>query len=563
MLLLRKFNSKKKKKVALIISIFLFIVGLSFHLKLASEDGFKKPYTVEPLALRSKDGTYINAFKYTPKGEKSHGGIVVSHYLSGSKLTMHPLSTELVKRGFTVINLEFHGHGASSDPFLSGELINDMKAAVDYLRYNVSYITEIGLVGHSLGARVAFQFAKAYPDEINATVMIGRLPPNGTKISNLLMAIGSLEQWIPREEVINTLRYYTGQVNVSIGELYYGDFKGGNNIKAIIGSFSEHYTEPFDPTIIYETVQWFEQAFNGELAEDVIIRAPISQIFSYLTIFGVIAISLILITYLSKIIFRRKLIYPEKTILNNPKEPTILDLLKYYTFYSILLGLLIYVLLAVILSRIIIFSTSNIIMLLIVGIAFGTSFTYNVMVMHRQEKLSIKHFPLKIKEMCRTNPTRSIFYGIIASLLIILSLAAVWHTDPHNIMINLKEMGIIILLTLVSFPFFLIKEFYFRNVQGRLKTPKRYREYLYMVSLGIFMDIFLILMTKFITWLNVIVMPFYILYLSVWIYFSIIQNFFTTWVYMWSGRNILGSTMFLSIFYAWISVIFFPSIGFL
>lgn len=560
--LLKKFNSNKKKKVALTVSILLFMMGISLHLMLTSDTNFIKSYTVEPLALESEDGTYINAFKYTPKGERSHGGIVVSHYLLGNKLTMHPLSIELVKRGFTVLNLEFRGHGASSDSFLSRELINDMKAAVDYLRYDLAYITEIGLVGHSLGARVAIDVARAYPDEINATVMIGRLPSNGTGVSNLLMAIGQLEQWISREEVINALRAYTGQVNVSIGELYYGDFNGGNNTKAIIGSFSEHYTEMIDPSIIYQTVQWFEQAFNGELADNVLIRVPISQIYSYLTLFGVIAFSLILITYLSKFIFKRKLEYPEKTILTNPKEPSITNLLKYYTVYSMLFGILIYVLLAEILSGIIIFSSFNIIMLLIVGIAIGTILTYNVIVMHRQEKLSIKRFPRKIKEMCSINPRRSIFYGIFASLPIILSLAAIWHTDPHNIMFNLKEVGMVILLTLVSFPFFLIKEFYFRNVHGRLKTPKRYREYLYMVSLGIFMDSFLILIIRFITWLNIIVIPFYILYLSVWIYFSIIQNIFTTWVYMWSGRNILGSTMFLSIFYAWMSVIFLPSIGF-
>jgi hypothetical protein len=46
--------------------------------------------------------------------------------------------------------------------------------------------------------------------------------------------------------------------------------------------------------------------------------------------------------------------------------------------------------------------------------------------------------------------------------------------------------------------------------------------------------------------------------LFVFILFSIIQQIITTWVYMYSGRNIVGSTLFLSIMYAWMIVNFFP-----
>ena len=45
-----------------------------------------------------------------------------------------------------------------------------------------------------------------------------------------------------------------------------------------------------------------------------------------------------------------------------------------------------------------------------------------------------------------------------------------------------------------------------------------------MVLIGIIMDSFLITVIRFITWLNIIKVPYYILYLSVWVYFSIIQR---------------------------------------
>ncbi|MFW9896363.1 MAG: hypothetical protein ACFFD7_11210, partial [Candidatus Thorarchaeota archaeon] len=107
------------------------------------------------------------------------------------------------------------------------------------------------------------------------------------------------------------------------------------------------------------------------------------------------------------------------------------------------------------------------------------------------------------------------------------------------------------------------KEFYYRNVQGLLNTFSRYDEYIMMVGIGIIMDNLLILFIIFIGRINLAYVPAYALYLLGWVIFSIIQHFSVTYVYMNSGRNILGSTMFTSVFYAWMLVVFFPSYGFL
>ncbi|NVM36868.1 MAG: hypothetical protein HWN81_14825 [Candidatus Lokiarchaeota archaeon] len=76
------------------------------------------------------------------------------------------------------------------------------------------------------------------------------------------------------------------------------------------------------------------------------------------------------------------------------------------------------------------------------------------------------------------------------------------------------------------------------------------------------MDISLIAILMLISWLHLASILVGALYLYVWIRMMIYQQFAVTWVYMWSGRNILGSAIFLSIFYSWMSVIFFP-FGFL
>ena len=552
-----------KKRLLLLISISLIIIGLIPHLILINISNSYYSYTIEPLSLESEDGTYISAFKYTPKGEKNHGGIVVGHYFTGNKYHMHPLSIELVKRGFTVINIDFRGHGTSGGTILNSEFINDMNAAVDYLEYNLPYITEIGLVGHSLGARIALALARAYPNRINATVAIGKLPSNVTGISNLLMAIGKFEHFVTEEDLLEALRMYTGQENVKIGEIYYGDFNGGNNTKGFIGSFSEHLFEVMDPSIVYQTVQWFEQAFNGGIANDIFITVPFFQIFSYISLFGIILLSFTLIVYLSNFLFKYKISYPEKELYDKARETSIYNLISYYAIYVILIGFLIFLVLSNILKGVISLTTTSLILTLTIGTAIGTLIIFNFLILHKQEKLSIKSFPLKIREMCLTNSRRSMIYGVLAGLLIIFSFAITWHWTPQNILPSLSEILTMIGIILISFPFFLIKEFYFRNVQGGLKTSNRSIEYFTMVCIGIFMDNFLIVMIKFFSWINLVYMPKNALYLSVWVVFSILQQFTTTWVYMWSGRNILGSTIFLSIFYAWMSIIYLPSFGFL
>ena len=552
-----------KKRLLLLISISLIIIGLIPHLILTIISNSYYSYTIEPLSLESEDGTYISAFKYTPKGEKNHGGIVVGHYFTGNKYHMHPLSIELVKRGFTVINIDFRGHGTSGGTILDSEFINDMNAAVDYLEYNLPYITEIGLVGHSLGARIALALARAYPNRINATVAIGRLPSNVAGISNLLMAIGKFEHFVTEEDLLEALRMYTGQENVKIGEIYYGDFNGGNNTKGFIGSFSEHLFEVMDPSIVYQTVQWFEQAFNGGVASDIFITVPFFQIFSYISLFGIILLSFTLIVYLSNFLFKYKISYPEKELYYKAREISIYNLISYYAIYVILIGFLIFLVLSNILKGVIFLTTTSLILTLTIGTAIGTLIIFNFLILHKQEKLSIISFPLKIREMCLTNSRRSMIYGVLAGLLIIFSFAITWHWIPQNILPNLSEILTMIGIILISFPFFLIKEFYFRNVQGGLKTSNRSVEYFTMVCIGIFMDNFLIAMIKLFGWINLVYMPKNALYLSVWVVFSILQQFTTTWVYMWSGRNILGSTIFLSVFYAWMSIIYLPSFGFL
>ncbi len=565
---LKKLNSGKKRKLGLIFSLLIIVLGLVPHIFLTFISKSNHSYIIEPIKLESSKGIYISAWKYTPTRDKNHGGIVVGHYLSGSKMHMHPLSSELAKRGFTVINIDFRGHGASAGSvgyrfgYFGKDLEKDMDAAVRYFEQNLTYITEIGLVGHSIGGTKALTLARTYPTRINATVIIGTLPSNILNISNLLMIIAAVESGIIEPVLLQSLREYTGKSNVTFGE-HYGEWSNGNNTMAYVDSFSEHLFEVMDTDIIYQTVNWFEQAFSIESKTRIFITSPIYQIFSFFSFSGIIFLSFILIVYLSDSLFKRNMVSPEREIFINFKDFSLDTLIYKYSVPITLMGFLIFLLLIEIFKDVFLISTVSIIILITFGNTIGTAIVYKMHFMTRREKISIKKVFQKLRVMSLANSTRSIIFGFLSAILLISSMSTVWHWSVHNILPTMLEIGIMIGLVFISFPLFLIKEFYFRIVQGRLKNTSRVKEYIKIVIIGIFMDILIIGLIKLLDWIILIPLPISALYLFVWIIFSIIQNCFTPWIYMWSGRNILGSTTFLSIFTAWMSIIFLPSFGFL
>ena len=558
---LNKIRSNKKKLV-LVISLIITFIGVLPLLILTYLPELKFSYTIKPLALKTEDGVYISAFKYTPVGEKNHGGVVVGHSLLGSKISMQPLSLELVKRGFTVINIDFRSHGASGGVFYRSKLLNDMIAAVEYIENNLHYITEIGLVGHSLGAEIALILARTYPNRINATVAIGKLISNMTGISNLLLANGKYDPGTTEILIKEALKSYTKLSHVEIGETYYGDFNDGKNIKAFISPFSEHLLTIIDSAILYETIQWFELAFNGEKATDIFITASILQIFSYISLFGIIMLNSILVVYLGNYFFKHKKKDSIKEKLTNKDDLSVKKLIGAYTILVAVIQLVVFYTLSEISSDAIPISTISIILSLVIGASIGSIVVYNFLLLCWEDKYSLKNFFSRIKIKLSPNSGRSLLYGGLMALIVVLSLAAVWNWSVLNTLPTFSEIGIIILVSVLSFPFFLIKEFYFRDIQERLNALNRFDEYYFMVGIGIFMDNFFIIGIIIIGKINLAYLPESALYLLVWVIFSIIQNIAVTWVYI-NGRNILGTTAFLSIFYAWISVVFLPSYGFL
>ena len=160
--------------------------------------------------------------------------------------------------------------------------------------------------------------------------------------------------------------------------------------------------------------------------------------------------------------------------------------------------------------------------------------------------------------MSLTSPYLSVAYGIVAGVACVVALIAMFDWSIVASLPTARETGVIFSLIFLLFPFFFVREFYLRGfIQERLKCAGRIREYFTMLIIAVLIDILIFIPVMIIGWQSVS-LSFVALALTAVTLFVIFQQILTTWVYMNSGRNILGSTIFYCILFAWMVICFYP-----
>jgi len=558
---LQQIKSSRKAKVLLVGAIIL-ILGVVSTFSFTFSADVEHPYSVVRHTLESSDGTLIQALVYTPLDTSSDcPGVVVGHGFCENKLWMQPLSIELVKRGIVVVNIDFRGHGSSdgylSDFARSNGLTLDMLAGVEYLE-DLGFVDRIGLAGHSMGGGTSMLTALQNPTRINATVAIGALSTfssssNISSVPNLLAVFALYDQGITRDEGLSFLRSYTGQEDVEISTLY-GDFNDGNATMVSISPYSEHLLEPVDSAIIYEVVQWFEYAFNGAPVSDVQLTSQYLIISLIVSLVGLLLVLFTFISYLGSYIFKGIQIHP-LAFMENDKFP-LRPILGY--LFAAFFGFVLLIPLAVLFVDVAPITMFNSVFGgQAVGLAFGVVVVL-VLFSYRDRKIQLQAMLTRIKEMSSTSSYLSLAYGVIAGIVSIIALVAIFDWSIVASIPTTREIGVIFSLVFLLFPFFFLREFYLRGfIQERLKYSSRVREYFTMLFIAIVIDILIFIPVMMIGWQSVS-LSFVALALTAVTLFIIFQQVLTTWVYMNSGRNILGSTIFYCILFAWMVICFYP-----
>ena len=558
---LQMMKSNRKAR-ALLVGAIILILGTLFTFTFTFNAAIENPYTIRSHTLESGDGVLIQALIYTPVDTSSNcPGIVIGHGFCENKQYMQPLSIELVKRGFVVVNIDFRGHG-SSGGYLgefgqSNGLVLDMLAGVRYLE-DLGFVDRIGLAGHSMGGATSMLTAQQNPTKINATVTIGALSTfsstgNISDVRNLLATFAQYDQGITRDDGLSFLRSYTGNENAEIGTLY-GSFALGTAAKVAISPLSEHLMEPIDSTILYEVIQWFESAFNGTPASDVHITAQYLITSLITMLIGLLLVLFTFISYLGSFVFKVGQVHPRPSISSEkfPFRPILAYMLAAFIGFALLIPLSA---LFVDVAPITMFNS------VFGGQAVGLS-TGVVLVLlfssYRSRKLHLGMIMMRIKEMSLNSPIHSLLYGFIAGLVSIAAFIAAFDWSIVASLPTIRETGVIFSLVFLLFPFFFLKEFYLRGfIQERLKYSSRIKEYFVMLIIAILIDIFVFFPVMMIGWQSV-ALSFVALALTFVTLFIIFQQVLTTWVYMNSGRNVLGSTVFYCILFAWMVICCYP-----
>lgn len=571
------FIKSNKKITGLIISAILIISGVIPLVIFTFFADANHPYTINQVTLTTDDYVDINALVYRPNNMSgNHPGIVIGHGFTGNALHMQMLAIEFVKREFVVVNINFRGHGNSegflpafTDPNMINIIENDMIAGIDYLK-SLGNVDQIGLLGHSMGAMTSLKTSADLSSQINATVILGMstgfqqdlfdvlggssmatMEYNISEVSNLLIANGMFEQMFTKDISLQFLSEYTNLSDVQT-ETQYGDFSAGNACKVVMGA-TEHLFEPHDYHIIYESVKWFELAFYGTIRNEITVTSTLYEVSFFITLIGILLLGFIIIVYINGYIWRNKEQDPQKDLMDDTSVKSTLKLVILYIL-SMIIGVGVMGIGLFAFGAILPVSLGE----LLYGILIGTSIGCMIMFYFVIRKRGLKEIPHRIKNLSSKNYGRSLIYGIISAVLFSLLITSIANWSTIITLPTVREFGAIFGMAILFFPWFILKEFYFRTVQGNIKIKNPIKEYLVMFGTGFVMDSIIIFPLMALLWAQGAMFGFMALALTVVVLFSIIQQCLVTWVYMYSGRNILGSSIFLSLFYAWMMINFYP-----
>lgn len=112
---------------------------------------------------------------YREAGEGKN--LVILHGLYGSSDNWVSISKELSKNNKIIMpDLRNHGNSPHSDEFSISSMTDDLKELFDKLNLNSAII-----IGHSLGGKVAMNFASKYPEKTEKLIVVDIAPRNYTK----------------------------------------------------------------------------------------------------------------------------------------------------------------------------------------------------------------------------------------------------------------------------------------------------------------------------------------------------------------------------------------------
>jgi len=149
------------------------------------------------VTFSSSDGTTL-AGEYYEAFARPAAGVVLVHMLSRNKGDWDRLANDLQSAGLTALAIDLRGHGGSSGSAQNLlAMVQDVRAAVQWLSTRQGVRPVVGLVGASLGANLALLAAADMPSVRALALLSPALDYRGLRIdAALLKRLGQRPLWM-------------------------------------------------------------------------------------------------------------------------------------------------------------------------------------------------------------------------------------------------------------------------------------------------------------------------------------------------------------------------------
>ena len=211
----------------------------------------------------------------TPKNPMP--GVVYIHGYQNNRETGDAYCIELARRGFVVLNIDAIGRGNSGNPNKPEDPDFDEsyggRTSLEFLR-SMTFVKEdsIGMMGHSLGAEMAYRVALQDP-AVKALVVTGfayTLEASEKEPKNMLMIIGKWDEYRKRMTGTGDIHkewMHTPQTRKVIPvrnpefSVTYGDFSQGT-ARRVFAPEITHVQESHNSAAIAEALEWMKNALH-------------------------------------------------------------------------------------------------------------------------------------------------------------------------------------------------------------------------------------------------------------------------------------------------------------
>jgi pimeloyl-ACP methyl ester carboxylesterase len=300
------FNSEHRSKAPIVFIICLAVLMGAVVLASLTQRGFGR-ITVSNVTFTNYNGIVIRAKLLKPRNATSAitvPGIVYIHGYQNNRETGDAYCIELARRGFVVLEIDAIGRGNSGIP---GDLDDPDfdptwggKTSTAYLR-SIPFVDpqRIGLIGHSLGAEMAYTVA-LQDASVKGLIITGfayREDASTTTPKNMLMIHGKYDEFRRRmtgtrdfeKEWMNTPR--TRKVfpvkNPQLDKIY-GDFEDGT-ARRVYMPLITHLHTTHSSTAIKEALNWMKAVLKPSQTDWIPANIQIWPIKEWSTLIAMVA----------------------------------------------------------------------------------------------------------------------------------------------------------------------------------------------------------------------------------------------------------------------------------